>query len=182
MVSTTIGGSRWAPRKLPAYPETERCARSVGSPAREDVMWPNRAIEKVVTALGAAPLLVLGVLVLLSGISLLGDAWGYYQRRADAQLMWFLFAWDSVRRLTYATAVLTLLGAAFMLPAHRAVLLLVDGALALAVGIWAITQMVGTAGPSDVVIASVLAGVCALSAAGVLIALHLTMREPDRSG
>lgn len=145
---------------------------------REGLMQRRRRVEMVATVLGTAPLLVLGFLIFASGIRLLGDAWDFYVRRADAQLMWFGVAWDSVRRLTYAVAVVSLVAAAFWLPSYRALLILVNALIVLTVAVWAFTHRLGTAGPGGLVLASVIAGVCALAATIVLFALRAAEKEP----
>ena len=131
-----------------------------------------RRLENYATVLGTAALLGLTVLVLGHAFGFLLDAWDYYQRRADAQLMWFAYALSFVAFVYYGAIVGSLTAASAKVSRHRPALLLVTGILTSGVGVWAIAEdfsgAFGIAGA-----ASVIAGLCALIASIVLFGLRL---------
>jgi hypothetical protein len=103
-------------------------------------MPAGRRFENQLAFIGAAALVAVTVVALGVAVALLLDAWRYYERRADAQLMWFGFAAEAVMFLTYAAVVGSLAAAVVTLRSHRPTLLLAAGASTLLIGLWAVSE------------------------------------------
>jgi hypothetical protein len=143
------------------------------------MMSSRRKFDKQLVFVGTAALIVVTVVALGAGVALLLDAWKYYQRRADAQLMYPGFAVEAAFFLFYAGLVGSLAAAVVKLPSHRPRLLLAAGALTGLFGVWAVSEdWLDFWYPAVRITAasSVIAGVCALSVAVALYRLGATAK------